>query len=193
MARNAGRIDTLALDGLRGLASVHVVVGHFLHTGCPAIEMSLFYLLSGFTLTLAYGRRKTEESSCTKTSMFYKNRFARTAPSFYIANLVAFIQMYKFQAFFQNKNYQIRWFFTLTITNSWFSFLTWHSEAFDGPSWTISTLTLMYFVFPWIITPLKKLSDASLAHTIVLLYYIQLLPFFFLVFTYPDHIKDNLQ
>ena len=30
-------IDTRALDGLRGIAALHVMVGHFLETGYPAM------------------------------------------------------------------------------------------------------------------------------------------------------------
>ena len=49
-----GHIDTRALDGLRGLAAIHV-------------EMSLFYLLSGYSLALGYGRRKLEDNGSGQT------------------------------------------------------------------------------------------------------------------------------
>ena len=55
------RIDTRALDGLRGIAMLHVIVGHFIGSGCPSVEMTLFYLLSGYSLTLAYGVRRNTD------------------------------------------------------------------------------------------------------------------------------------
>ena len=81
-------INTQALDGLRGLAAVIVLVGHFVNRGFAGIVMTLFYLLSGYSLTLAYGRRETEdETSWINARKFYLNRYIRTAPSFYISNL----------------------------------------------------------------------------------------------------------
>ena len=56
------KIDTGALDGLRGLAALHVMCGHWTRHWTkqdlqPSLEMPLFYLLSGFTLNLSYGIR----------------------------------------------------------------------------------------------------------------------------------------
>ena len=186
-----GQIDTRALDGLRGLAAIHVVVGHFLSSGFPGMEMSLFYLLSGFTLALGYGRRKSEDSgSWTNTLKFYQNRFARTAPSFYLSNAVAFCLFYEYKELLSNIFYQTRIAVTLTMSNSWFTFFGSYFEAFNGPpytfngpSWTVSTLTFMYLVFPWILPYLQKLSDGKLANTIVILYYIQMIPLFIILHT----------
>ena len=148
----------------------------------PGMEMSLFYLLSGFTLTLSYGRERAEEntswiSSFIKTLKFYQNRFARIGPSFYLSNIVMYLLTHSAGSLLWHRGNQARWFFTLTITNSWFTFFDQDAAAFNGPSWTVSTLTMMYLVFPLIIRPMRKLSDASLARGIVLLFYLQLLPF----------------
>ena len=178
-----GHIDTLALDGLRGVAALHVVVGHFMKAGCPAIEMTLFYLLSGYTLTLAYGRMKPgEDAALTDTLKFYQNRFARTAPSFYLSNCVAFLLKFRTLDVFWNTLYQTRWHWlvTITLTNSLFTPFKHSFHPFNGPSWTVSTLTSMYLVFPLIIRCLKKLSDASLKNGIIILYYLQLVPLFLL-------------
>ena len=111
------RLDSLALDGLRGIASLHVMVRfpcridrykelisfynlftfqqvfHYLLVSgkayiCGSLEMSLFYLLSGFGLALSYGRTvwdgwtflggRTEGDRVSFGALkFYRNRFAR--------------------------------------------------------------------------------------------------------------------
>ena len=56
------RVDTSALTGLRGLAALHVALGHygaFSEIGVDLMggaAMPFFYLLSGFVMTLGYGR-----------------------------------------------------------------------------------------------------------------------------------------
>ena len=67
------RVDKGALNGLRGVFSFHVMVYHacvFLGNGFHPklnlyanVDMPLFFLLSGFSLTLAYGRTVWDRSS----------------------------------------------------------------------------------------------------------------------------------
>ena len=145
--------------------------------------MSLFYLLSGFTLTLSYGRDRggSTTSWCTtliNTLKFYQNRFARIGPSFYLSNAIMYLlQGASVGSLLWHGGHQARWFFILTITNSWFTIFDINAEAYNGPSWTVSTLTMMYFVFPFVIGPMRKLSDTNLSRGIVLLFYIQLIPY----------------
>ena len=63
--------DGAALTGLRGLASLHVAVFHILLASpCglyifATLQMPLFFLLSGFSLALAYGRTEwSGNTSC---------------------------------------------------------------------------------------------------------------------------------
>jgi len=173
------RIDTRALDGLRGIAMLHVIVGHFIGSGCPSVEMTLFYLLSGYSLTLAYGvRRNTDDGSFLwQTVWFYWNRFVRTAPSFYLSNIAAFLISFNSRTLLLRK---VKFITTLTISNSWFKPYTEPYIPFNGPSWTISTMTMMYLVFPVLLPLLRKLSDASLAKSLVILYYVQLAPVWYM-------------
>ena len=172
-------IDTRALDGLRGIAALHVMVGHFLKSGCGALEMTLFYLLSGYSLTLAYGGRTgTEGSVVWRTLWFYWNRFVRTAPTFYLSNIAAILISFNYRTLLLRK---VKFITTLTISNSWFKPHTEPYSPYNGPSWTISTLTMMYLVFPLLLPMLRKLSDASLAKFLVMLYYVQLTPLWFML------------
>jgi peptidoglycan/LPS O-acetylase OafA/YrhL len=59
------RLDIRALDGLRGIASLHIAVQHYvdyLSPGGPDLmgsgTVTLFLVLSGFVMAIGYGRRK---------------------------------------------------------------------------------------------------------------------------------------
>merc|ERR1712004_573962 len=63
----------------------------------------------------------------------------------------------------------LRWVLTLTMTNMW------HpqpelSAPFAFPSWTISTLTAFYLVFPLIISSLNQLTSYKLNMLINILF-----------------------
>ena len=99
-------IDSTALDGLKGWASIYIMVGGnhnsilhlifclqcfhlFLRRGldlCGSVMLSFFFLLSGFCLVLGYG--KTQWDGCTvafvekkgkllDSRKFYLKRFTR--------------------------------------------------------------------------------------------------------------------
>ena len=133
--------------------------------------MTLFYLLSGYTLVLSYGGRNTW--SWSDKGWFCWNRFVRIAPSFYLSNIAAFLISFDYKTILLNKTLLIT---TLTISNSWFKPLSESFQPYNFPSWTVSTLSLMYLFFPLVLPLLKKLSDTSLARSLVILNSVQLLP-----------------
>ena len=99
------RVDTRALTGVRGLAALHVALGHMLSFSDLRVDliggaaMPFFYLLSGFVMTLGYGQTKYARVDCCappearrdgrvmETGRFYRNRFARLAPVYYCTNV----------------------------------------------------------------------------------------------------------
>ena len=80
------------LDGVRGFAAISVVifhVGHWLNAPLAvnsSLAVDLFFLLSGYVLTLAYQRRLTTTMS---TSRFIAIRLIRLAPLFIIGTLIS--------------------------------------------------------------------------------------------------------
>ena len=120
------RADKGALNGLRGLFAFHVMIYHacvFLGDGFHPklnlyanVDMPLFFLLSGFSLTLAYGRTNWDRSSlsCCNNNQkvnlnvtdvenldvspkifnsweFYKKRLIRILPLHYLGTILVLI------------------------------------------------------------------------------------------------------
>ena len=84
------------------------------------LEMPLFYLLSGYSLALAYG-----SSSSINIKRYLRNRFARVAPLYYFS-LVVFVPVYTY--FNEWPRGDPVWMFLLnvTCTNAW---------LFPGEQW----------------------------------------------------------
>merc|ERR550519_340748 len=138
------------------------------------MEMPLFFLLSGYSLALSYGRTTYDEhtscccksatiedgqSSLFQTFKFYRNRFARIMPMYYFANFVLGLTAYLFA--FDTAPYSD----TETV-------VAFGCAVFDsllpvgmilpgvlwpivGASWTISTLWFFYIVFPLLLPHLQ--------------------------------------
>ena len=95
-----------ALEGFRGLISLYIAIFHFsLHLSSYPVQVNLmgsllmpfFFLMSGFSLAVTYGRRDYEgwclpwkqphDGKVFNSGYFYRKRFARIGPVYYLANL----------------------------------------------------------------------------------------------------------
>ena len=95
------------LDGFRAMAILLVLNLHFsIYTGAipgfNAITYSgwfgvdLFFILSGFLLTLPYIKAGIEHRALPKTWQFYKNRIFRICPLYYFSLIVFVVSAYLF-------------------------------------------------------------------------------------------------
>lgn len=136
----------IALDGLRGLAALIVVVSHFsnrteafgflLGKGAGQLGVLLFFVLSGFLMGWLY-----REQPFTRENVmgFAQRRFARIAPLF-VAVLVLTYAMY---------HSPLRQFVVVSMPTGAFveTLLLWNGR---GIFWTIPVEVQFYAVFPLI-------------------------------------------
>ena len=132
--------------------------------------MPLFFLLSGFCLTLGYGKKKyTKSISCCgrrnpgtvfpeqgsqnpdeffETKEFLFGRITRIVPVYYFCYLVALPLLPLGHSYFPPTMYEYS---VLGSILSLFFVQTWimiYGFGADGPSWTVSTLFFFYLTFP---------------------------------------------
>lgn len=94
MIKKSMKVDMSSHVGLRGFAAIWVMVFHTLFFSKHSVDlqgsslMPLFFLLSGFSLAVAYGDRCGEMYFENKL-LFYQNRIARVYPLYYICTLFA--------------------------------------------------------------------------------------------------------
>lgn len=78
------------LDGWRGIAIIMVLIGHFGHSSLGSFGVSVFFVLSGFLMSRILFIKKTP------LNVFYRRRFSRILPAFWLYILVIFLGYWLF-------------------------------------------------------------------------------------------------
>ena len=184
------KLNTSALDGLRGFATGYVGVcmcappshacGAHDSMSCLRADhyirfydsfdllapclMNFFYLLSGFVMTLGYGDRSFE------TRDFLVKRCARIAPMYYLTNgamVFAHIYFYHTDAALFAKGGYLGLTFTTTFTFS-------HYAPWNDVAWTIQVFLFCYLCYPCIAPRLRRLAPTSVRPVAAISYVIYL-------------------
>ncbi|HDU6134404.1 TPA: acyltransferase [Klebsiella aerogenes] len=205
------------LDGLRGFASLWVLLGHIcILTQCnipilsnPGLGVDLFILLSGYLMTKNYIERQHKEpwTSSRTIFSFWARRFFRIAPLYYILLIVAFL-------FGENIGHfrdviATVWPVTQTetaryrdssiiniITHISFTFglLPYYSFRTVLPDWSIGLEMQYYALFPFIMLLTMRLGFATISIILMLLCAVAayVLPEYFSAFPMPSMILFKL-
>ena len=149
------------VTGLRGLLALYIAVFHFILYSKQEIDicgsgiMSYWFLLSGFACSRTYSTREDKW-----TSEFYRNRFARIAPLYWLTNAFAMPLAWLGRSWIDGNNTgQFVGAFVGTVTGVWMWFPFFGS--FNGPGWTISSLFFMWLTFPKLSEYLFKMNSCS--------------------------------
>lgn len=181
--------EIYSLTGLRFVAAFYVFLFH-IHLSWPltsneflrnilgqgAIGMSLFFILSGFVLSLRY---LNEKISLKK---YFANRFARIYPIYLISAIVTIpwlgVNFTGVSSIFEVSTILLKG-FILVFTNifliqAWFPqfFVFWN----DGGSWSISVEVFCYLMLPIILPLLAQLSPKKFLFVLFGLYILAILP-----------------
>lgn len=166
-----------ALDGFRALLALWVYFGHLAYAvgyhnyllGLHALAVDLFMVLSGFLMFRSWSRGlSSERTFFERTVQFYKARFFRIAPLYYLLLLVCYIFLPSLTAMYDfiQKTMPPPWAQGLSDYNpnaGWnFDSIRWlylHATFTFGlvpgmeastplPDWSLSLEMQFYFVFP---------------------------------------------
>ena len=171
-------ISTDAFTGLRGLAAVWIMIFHCFQLIETPVDlqgsslMPLFFLLSGFSLTLSYRPIQNSRTSIPFFS-FYRNRVARAYPVYLLWNLLS-IPLWAF-GYGTSPQSSLITSLLISIFLASTALCSVFGENLDLPSWTISTLVFMWLFFPFSASRLYNLSDSDLINKIVTCFWIQLI------------------
>jgi peptidoglycan/LPS O-acetylase OafA/YrhL len=202
------KIDTAPLDGLRGLASMQVALGHmFIFSMAPTrgtdfgggLVMGLFFLVSGVVMVLGYGQREykvalpcfpnmrsqtvlpQQEVTETKTegSLFDSKRFWAKR----VARLLPIYYLTNIIALpIKLMSYPTA---ASAIPEFVVTMLMLTSWSLMGPTngvlWTISTMAFFYVVFPFLEPVLQKLNSVQKFESLAKKMYLLQIGFFFAV------------
>jgi peptidoglycan/LPS O-acetylase OafA/YrhL len=169
-----------AHTGMRGLLAVYTMLFHAslfsagwnLH---GSALMPAFFLLAGYSLAIIYGKQPQQRESEVDFKGYFRNRFARIAPIYYVVMLFA-LPLAVFGRGWVSPS-DIGWVFATNI----FAVQMWADLpplSFAGPAWTISTLVFFYLAFPRLLRWHQEQSDRSLNGWIRILAVLQAVLFF---------------
>ncbi len=170
-----------ALDGVRGIAILTVLLSHFLMREYFSVErtfyivqngwmgVDLFFVLSGFLIT---GILLDSREKPGYFSGFYRRRVLRIFPLYYFVVLVTFLTI----VFIEKAPERLHgydsfvWYFTFTpniamgLKNDWL----WHSQVFNlNHLWSLAVEEQFYIVWPLVVYFMPKKGLAVL--TLILL------------------------
>jgi peptidoglycan/LPS O-acetylase OafA/YrhL len=140
------RPHLLALDGLRFVAAMHIVLFHTIHIAglrlvtWGSTSTSLFFILSGFILTYVY----TAEGGGLRVSAreFWWRRLARLYPLSVLSQLIAIPFVWYHYAPVERLPRAAA---ALTGTQGWFPPI---ADSFNSPGWSVAVFTFCYLMFP---------------------------------------------
>ncbi|MCX8963158.1 acyltransferase [Erwinia psidii] len=180
------------LEGLRGIASLWVLVGHIsLLTHChimlissPGIGVDLFILLSGYLMAKNYAERQHKEpwQSSATIRKFWTRRFFRIAPLYYLLLIVALIcgpwygEMRDIIAhFYAGTSTESSRYSDQSLANilTHFSFLfgmlpRWSFNTVL-PDWSIGLEMQFYLLFPFIMLAVMRFGYATALIAVIVL------------------------
>lgn len=134
------------LQSLRFVFVMMIVMSHFGYRGCPAFDaggdcgVAFFFVLSGFALSLGYGRRIDDGSFRFRT--FMRRRLLKLFP-LHLLCLVLFLVL-----FHAKETIDVRLVFNTLLLQSWIPFSDFYF-SYNAVSWFLSCLLFLYVVFPW--------------------------------------------
>jgi peptidoglycan/LPS O-acetylase OafA/YrhL len=200
-------VDMRSHEGIRGYTAVWVMLFHCFVFSKFSIDlqgsslMPLFFLLSGFSLTVVYGSRKSEKIKDIASvensdevlledvkkenntlpplniAKFHMNRFARVFPMYYLCTLIALpLWFFGYGSNTPNTVFIATSFIISVIPVATLScFLFGYGTVIDGPGWTVCTLAIFWIIFPYSFSKLETFKTNELVRRITALYIIQLL------------------
>lgn len=146
-----------ALDGLRGVALLAVVL---FHAKVPQFQggflgVDVFFVLSGFLIT-AHLLSELQKSGTISLKQFYIRRAVRLLPALSLL-LATYTVAWAFGLIrSDSKNVVIDLVLALFALTNWFRAFEWHDPAYLGHAWSLGVEEQFYLVWPILILLMGK-------------------------------------
>ncbi|MBP1586148.1 MAG: acyltransferase [Lachnospiraceae bacterium] len=164
---NSGSKKTQSLQALRGLAFAGIFLGHFYYFGWTPVSVSVFFVLSGFLLTLKSEDGSGHQGFKENISSAW-NRIRKLYP-LHLVLMVICIPLTIYRAgYFDPMDILIKVVCNVFLIQS----LVPNADiaaSLNGVSWYLSTILILYIIFPYLYRAFKKIrSNAVYACLLVL-------------------------
>ena len=154
------------IDSLRGIAALSIIIFHLVYIPQPSLPVpsvfipliekggygvTLFFVISAFTLCLSIDNRKDESN---KTIKFYLRRFFRIAPLFYFMLIVHLLNNYlSYNHLFSRKE-------ILLNISFLYNFYPLGAESIVWAGWTIGVEMIFYLLLPLVFVKVRNFQTS---------------------------------
>jgi peptidoglycan/LPS O-acetylase OafA/YrhL len=169
--------NIVAIEGLRGVAVLWVILFHYLVIRDPAIHdpwnawiggtnplghvigngylgVDLFFLITGFLLVLPWFRHALEGKKPPSISAFYVRRIRRILPAYYVQLALLFVFLAPAYYGFEEWRYDTRFVAVNLVAHlsflHYFTPYTAASLSVNGPLWSLGVEAQYYLVLPFL-------------------------------------------
>ena len=157
-----------SLQALRGLAFAGIFLGHFYYFGWTPVSVSVFFVLSGFLLTIR-NKDGNEKSGFKDTVSGAWNRIRKLYP-LHLVLMVICIPLTIYRAgYFDPMDILIKVVCNVFLIQS----LVPNSDiaaSLNGVSWYLSTILILYLIFPYLYRAFKKIGSKAVYAGLVILW-----------------------
>lgn len=183
------RVRITALDGIRALLAMHIVLGHFLRFAKPPaallkffaqvnITVGAFFAISGYvtayTSTEVGERKASPRLTGTPSQKWWLGKVMSFFPMHWLV-LFLFSPMFLYSDVTYGgwPKAALNGILSATLTQAWFPM---HAEVWNAPTWFLSSLVFAMSVMPFAIPKIAEMDKRSLRKTTGWLWLINLLP-----------------
>jgi peptidoglycan/LPS O-acetylase OafA/YrhL len=157
-----------SLQALRGLAFAGIFLGHFYYFGWTPVSVSVFFVLSGFLLTIRNkdGKEKTGFKDVVSEAW---NRIRKLYP-LHLVLMVICIPLTIYRAgFFDPMDILIKVVCNVFLIQSLIPNAD-ISASLNGVSWYLSTVLILYLLFPYLYRAFKKIGSKAVYAGLIILW-----------------------
>lgn len=152
------------LQSLRFIFFVMIFMSHFGYDGRPTFDaggdcgVSFFFILSGFVMTLAYGKKAASER------FSYRRFMVRRMAKLYPLHLLCLLAFVVINIKSMDAEALVRLLPNLLLIQSWLPSADYYFSG-NAVSWFLSDILLCYAVFPFVCRAIRRMTPAALTFT----------------------------
>jgi peptidoglycan/LPS O-acetylase OafA/YrhL len=160
-------VDVKALQALRGLAFAGIFLGHFYYFGWTPISVSVFFVLSGFLLTIKENRLY-EEYSFKDSALEAFMRVLKLYPLHLVLTVICIPLAIVREDVFSCIDLIVKLICNIFLSQSLVPSAD-IAASLNGVAWYLSTILVLYILFPFIYRIFYRIKNADKLRIMLLL------------------------
>ena len=152
-------VDVRSIQALRGLAFVGIFLGHFYYFGWTPISVSVFFVLSGFLLTIKETRNYEEYSFMDSAREAFR-RLTKLYPLHLVLTVICIPLAIVREDVFSALDLVVKLICNIFLAQSLVPSAD-IAASLNGVAWYMSTILVLYILFPFVYRIFYRIKNAD--------------------------------